>query len=264
MPRTTLLTALVAALPAFASETVLVDAAAEESAAGPRGCVPISACVTTVAEDSFFLIESGVDGRTADGVLLHHAQTIAHAKLHPRAELQVGVDGLALPHQRRLSHGVSAVQVGLKVSLGAEDRVLPSQDVSLHVTAPAGPGRATDLEAWWYQTKTFGRVRFDLNVMTALSDVGAGPSTQGMATFTTVFVATERARLFAEAYGTAGQTQDRAPGAGLLAGLALELTPGLVVDVAGEIARHDQSLIITAFAGLSFSAPAEAPTSMGL
>lgn len=251
MFRSIVLSAL-AAGSAFAAETVLVDSATDQQPTSPQGCVPITACVATIAQDErLFVVESGVDGRTPDGVLLHDPQTIVHATLSGRAELQLVVDGLSLPFQHRSTVDIGAVQPGLKVSLFPEGRWLPSQAVSVHVTMPTTLDGTTDFEAWWYQSKNFGPVRLDLNLMSAVANVLGEAQAQSMGTFTVVYGVNDSVRLFAEAYGTMGQTQQRAPGVGLLTGVGLALSPEVTVDVATEVAFHQLPVpIVSGFAGL--------------
>lgn len=193
-----MLFAALAAGPALAAETVLVDSATDQEPASPQGCVPISACVTTIAQDDRQFIESGVDGRTPDGVLLHDPQTIVHATLSDRAELQLVVDGLSLPFQRRSTVDIGAIQPGLKVSLFPEGRWLPSQAISVHVTMPISLDGTTDFEAWWYQSKNFGPVRLDLNLMSSFANVLGEAQVQSMGTFTVVYGLSDAVHLFAE------------------------------------------------------------------
>lgn len=246
-----MLFAALAAGPALAAETVLVDSATDQEPASPQGCVPISACVTTIAQDDRQFIESGVDGRTPDGVLLHDPQTIVHATLSDRAELQLVVDGLSLPFQRRSTVDIGAIQPGLKVSLFPEGRWLPSQAISVHVTMPISLDGTTDFEAWWYQSKNFGPVRLDLNLMSSFANVLGEAQVQSMGTFTVVYGLSDAVHLFAEAYGTVGQTQARAPGVGLLAGVGLALSAEVSVDLATEVSFHQLPVpIVSGFAGL--------------
>ena len=251
MFRSLLLSAL-AAGPALAAETVLVDSATDQQPASPQGCVPISACVATIAEDgALFVVESGIDGRTPDGVLLHDPQTIVHATLSDRAELQLVVDGLSLPFQRRSTLDIGSVQPGLKVSLFPEGRWLPSQSISVHLTMPTTLDGTTDFEAWWYQSKNFGPVRLDLNLMSSFANVLGEAQVQSMGTFTVVYGVSDSVHLFAEAYGTVGQTQERAPGVGVLAGVGLALSPEVSIDLATEVSFHQLPVpIVSGFAGL--------------
>ncbi|MBL8935807.1 MAG: hypothetical protein JNM69_14725 [Archangium sp.] len=254
MFRSFLLSAL-AAGPALAAETVLVDSATDQQPSSPQGCVPITACVATIAQDErLFVVESGIDGRTPDGVLIHDPQTIVHATLSERAELQLVVDGLSLPFQRRSTVDIGAVQPGLKVSLLPEARWLPSQAISLHVTMPTTLDGTTDFEAWWYQSKNLGPVRLDLNLMSSLANVLGEVQVQSMGTFTVVYGVNDSLRLFAEAYGTIGQTQQRAPGVGVLSGVGLALSREVTVDVAAEVAFHQLPVpIVSGFAGFTIT-----------